>query len=726
MIAEVIVDISNSDVDKVFDYIATDGVMPGHRVLVPFGRQRPEGVVLKLKERPDTNHTLRAIERILDPEPLILPEFLELAEFMRKKNLRYADCFRLFMPARLRGGSIRELKRNYLFINSERDFESEYAKLSVRAVAQRALFKELSAGALRESEVLERYSAAAVKALIDKNLIIKKALRTLRVPGGMNISAEKHVLTAAQQAVAEAIEKGNGTFLLHGVTGSGKTEVYMHVIEKALESGKTAIMLVPEISLTPQMLGLFRARFGDGVAILHSGLSDGERTDEWTRLRTGEAKVALGARSAIFAPLQNVGAIIVDEEHDSSYISDSNPRYFTSDIAEFRAKYNGAKLIFGSATPSVESYYKAVKGEYTLLEMPERVGNAKLPILETVDMREEIKSGNTGMFSARLIREVRSALEGHNQVMLFLNRRGYASFLRCRQCGYVPKCPDCDVSLTYHKEDNTLRCHYCGAKYKSIDVCPICGYDDLKEGKTGTEKLEEETKRLFPEARVLRMDNDTTRKRDAYVDILTKFRRREADILVGTQMIAKGHDFKDVTLVGIIDADIALYYSDYRSAERTFQLITQVAGRAGRAEKEGKVVMQTYSPNHYVYKYAKSYDYKGFFRNEIRARELTKYPPFTKIIRMLSLSESERDAGNAARGMAQQIAAMRQKGSPILRIQVMQSAIKRIRAYYRYQVVVWIESSGEEAVCPALYELGRKYSTGGVSVFAEINPQQML
>ena len=514
MIAEVIVDISNSDVDKVFDYIATDGVMPGHRVLVPFGRQRPEGVVLKLKERPDTNHTLRAIERILDPEPLIIPEFLELAEFMRKKNLRYADCFRLFMPARLRGGSIRELKRNYLFINSERDFESEYAKLSVRAVAQRALFKELSAGALRESEVLERYSAAAVKALIDKNLIIKKALRTLRVPGGMNISAEKHVLTAAQHAVADAIEKGNGTFLLHGVTGSGKTEVYMHVIEKALESGKTAIMLVPEISLTPQMLGLFRARFGDGVAILHSGLSDGERTDEWTRLRTSEAKVALGARSAIFAPLQNVGAIIVDEEHDSSYISDSNPRYFTSDIAEFRAKYNGAKLIFGSATPSVESYYKAVKGEYTLLEMPERVGNAKLPILETVDMREEIKSGNTGMFSARLIREVRSALEGHNQVMLFLNRRGYASFLRCRQCGYVPKCPDCDVSLTYHKEDNTLRCHYCGAKYKSIDVCPICGYDDLKEGKTGTEKLEEETKRLFPEARVLRMDNDTTRKRD--------------------------------------------------------------------------------------------------------------------------------------------------------------------------------------------------------------------
>ena len=726
MIAEVIVDISNSDVDKVYDYLAADGVLPGHRVLVPFGRQKLEGVVIKLKEKPDTSHALKSIERVLDPEPLILPEFLELAEFMRKKNLRYADCFRLFMPSRLRGGAIRELKRNYLFLNPEIDFESVYSDVPARAAAQRALLKELSGGALRESEAMERYSSSVVKALIVKELIIKKPIRTFRAPGGMKIAAEKPVLTSAQQKVADAVIGGEGVFLLHGVTGSGKTEVYMYVIEKALEAGKTAIMLVPEISLTPQMLGLFRARFGDGVAILHSGLSDGERTDEWTRLRNGEARVALGARSAIFAPLSDVGAIIVDEEHDSSYISDSNPRYFTSEVAEFRAAYNGAKLIFGSATPSVESYFKAVNGRYRLLEMPERVGNAKLPILETVDMREEIKSGNTGMFSARLIREIGKALAEKNQVMLFLNRRGYASFLRCRQCGYVPKCPDCDVSLTYHKEDNTLRCHYCGAKFKSIDVCPLCGYDDLKEGKTGTEKLEEETKRLFPDARVLRMDNDTTRKRDAYVDILTKFRRREADILVGTQMIAKGHDFKDVTLVGIIDADIALYYSDYRSAERTFQLITQVAGRAGRAEKEGKVVMQTFSPNHYVYKYAKSYDYKGFFRNEIRARELTKYPPFTKIIRLLSLSENEREASSAARSMAEEIASLKKNGAAVLRIQVMQSAIKRIRAYYRYQVVVWIDADGEYAVCPALYEIGRKHSHGGVSVFAEINPQQML
>ena len=500
----------------------------------------------------------------------------------------------------------------------------------------------------------------------------------------------------------------------------------MRVIEDALGRGKTAIMLVPEIALTPQMLGIFRARFGSTVSIQHSGLSDGERFDEWMRLRRGEAKVALGARSAIFAPLKDVGVIIMDEEHDSSYISESNPRYFTSEIAEFRAKYNGAKLVLGSATPSVESYYKALNGEYVLVEMPERVNARELPLIETVDMREEIRKGNLGLFSSRLVREIDLALKEKNQVMLFLNRRGYASFLRCRNCGFVPKCPDCDVSLTYHIEDDTLRCHYCGARFKSIDACPKCGYTDLKEGKTGTEKLEEETKRIFPDARVIRMDNDTTRLRDAYTDILTKFSSGEADILVGTQMIAKGHDFKDVTLVGIIDADIALYYSDYRSAERTFQLITQVSGRAGRADKAGKVVMQTYSPNHYVYRFAKSYDYRGFYDNEIRARELTKYPPFTKIVRLLVLSDAEELARSGARSLAAEVVTLKNERAGIMRVQVMQSAIKRLKSYYRYQVVIWIDCDAEDEICPLLYAAAGRASTGKVSVFTEINPQQML
>ena len=727
MIAEVIVDISNSDVDKVFDYIAPEGIAPGDRVVVPFGRQKLEGYVLRLKENPTTSHALKSIERALDDEPLILPEFIKLAEFMRGKNLRYADCFRLFIPNKLRGGRIRELYRNYLFLNGALDFEKEYGAITQKAKARRALYKEIyEVKSVAERDVLQRYSASTVNALIESGLIYKESVAEARTPSGMKVSGDKPVLTPKQRETVDKIVSGSGTFLLHGVTGSGKTEVYMRVIEDALNKGKTAIMLVPEIALTPQMLGIFRARFGSVVSIQHSSLSDGERYDEWMKLRRGEAKVALGARSAVFAPLKDVGVVILDEEHDSSYISESNPRYFTCEVAAFRARYNGAKLILGSATPSVESYYKALKGEYTLLEMSGRVNEKELPLLETVDMREEIRRGNLGLFSTALIREIETALKEKNQVMLFLNRRGYASFLRCRNCGFVPRCPDCDVSLTYHMEDDTLRCHYCGARFRSIDACPKCGYTDLKEGKTGTEKLEEETKRLFPEARVLRMDNDTTRLRDAYTDILTKFASKEADILVGTQMIAKGHDFKDVTLVGIIDADIALYYSDYRSAERTFQLITQVAGRAGRAEKAGKVIMQTYSPNHYVYKFAKKYDYRGFYDNEIRARELTKYPPFTKIVRLLALSETESAASNAARSLAAEVVGLKNGTAGILRVQVMQSAIKRLRSYYRYQVVIWIDCNAEDEICPALYAFARKASSGKVTVFAEVNPQQML
>lgn len=727
MIAEVVVDISSSDVDKVFDYIADGSVSAGDRVLVPFGRQKLEGVVVGLKENPTTSHTLKAIEKRLDPEPLILPEFIALTEFMRKKNLRYADCFRLFIPGKLRGGRVRELLRNHLFANLDKDFGKEYESIPLRAKAQRALYKELyEAKSLPERVVLEKYASSTIKALTEAGLIFKEAVGESRIPVSMSVKGNRPVLTKAQQAVADKILSSDGTFLLHGVTGSGKTEVYMRVIEDALGRGKTAIMLVPEIALTPQMLGIFRARFGSTVSIQHSGLSDGERFDEWMRLRRGEAKVALGARSAIFAPLKDVGVIIMDEEHDSSYISESNPRYFTSEIAEFRAKYNGAKLVLGSATPSVESYYKALNGEYVLVEMPERVNARELPLIETVDMREEIRKGNLGLFSSRLVREIDSALKEKNQVMLFLNRRGYASFLRCRNCGFVPKCPDCDVSLTYHIEDDTLRCHYCGARFKSIDACPKCGYTDLKEGKTGTEKLEEETKRIFPDARVIRMDNDTTRLRDAYTDILTKFSSGEADILVGTQMIAKGHDFKDVTLVGIIDADIALYYSDYRSAERTFQLITQVSGRAGRADKAGKVVMQTYSPNHYVYRFAKSYDYRGFYDNEIRARELTKYPPFTKIVRLLVLSDAEELARSGARSLAAEVVTLKNERAGIMRVQVMQSAIKRLKSYYRYQVVIWIDCDAEDEICPLLYAAAGRASTGKVSVFTEINPQQML
>ena len=393
--------------------------------------------------------------------------------------------------------------------------------------------------------------------------------------------------TPAQIKVLNEI-KESGTYLLHGVTGSGKTEVYMTVIERMIENGKTAIMLVPEISLTPQVLGVFKKRFGDMVAILHSKLSAGERFDEWTRLNSGEAKIAVGPRSAIFAPLQNIGVIIIDEEHDESYISESNPRYNTIEVAKFRASQNNCALILGSATPSIETYYKTQTGEIKLLELPTRVNGRDMPKIEIVDMLGEIRNGNAGIFSNRLLNELNNCIINKKQAMLFLNRRGYTSFMMCRDCGYVARCSDCDVSLVYHKAEGKLKCHYCGKRFKALTVCPECGSSHIREGAIGTEQVCEELRKIFPEIKVLRMDNDTTRNKDAHLRILSEFNKTKPAVLVGTQMIAKGHDFEDVVLVGIIDADQSLYQSHYKSAERTFALLTQVSGRAGRSKAEGK------------------------------------------------------------------------------------------------------------------------------------------
>ena len=728
MFYEVIVDISNSEIDKVFDYHAPFSVEVGHRVLVPFGRRQVEGFVVRKKESSTCRYDIKDIIMKLDEYPVILPEMLELARFMASKNLRMIDCLRLFIPSKLRGGRVKVLKKNYVVYNDEIALEDALSMLPKSAKAQRAIAIRLEKSKIElESEINSEYSPSVVKALMERGILKRVSLEENRTPDSLKKENKVVTLTSEQQNAVDTITNGApGTYLIHGVTGSGKTEIYMNLIEKVLSEGKTAIMLVPEISLTPQMHGLFRARFGDNVSVLHSGLSDGERYDEWRRLLLGEAKVALGARSAIFAPLKDVGVIIIDEEHDNSYVSESNPRYFTSEVAEYRSKYNSAKLILGSATPSLESYHKATSGEYNLITLKHRVNKRNLPTLETVDMRDEIRAGNLGIFSARLISALEQTLKDGNQAMLFLNRRGYASFKRCKSCGFVPKCPNCDVSLTYHQEDNSLRCHYCGAKYRSITKCPKCGYEDLKEGKTGTEKVVDEVKRLFPEARVLRMDNDTTKTKDSYVEILSEFGEGKADVLVGTQMIAKGHDFKNVTLVGIIDADLSLYYSDYRSAERTFQLITQVAGRAGREQKAGQVIMQTYSPRHYVYGYAKEYDYEGFFKKEINSREITKYPPFTKIVRLLVLAEELEDARIGADKLTQKLAQLKMNVEGMRNLQKMPAPLKRLRNYYRYQVVMWLDIDKEEELMSHIYKIANEGNTDKVTVFTEINPQQML
>ncbi len=728
MFYEVIVDISNLEIDKVFDYHAPFSVEVGHRVLVPFGRRQVEGFVVAKKEVSNCRYDIKDIIMKLDEYPVILPEMLELARFMATKNLRLIDCLRLFIPSKLRGGRVKVLKKNYLSYNTELSLEDALNLLPKSAKAQRTIVIRMHRdGTVGETELNSEYSPTSVKALVERGILIRLTQEESRTPDSLKRDNKVVALTYEQQDAVDTIMNGeSGTYLIHGVTGSGKTEIYMNVIERVLKEGKTAIMLVPEISLTPQMHGLFRARFGDDVSVLHSGLSDGERYDEWRNLLLGKTRVALGARSAVFAPLKNLGVIIIDEEHDNSYVSESNPRYFTSEVAEFRSKFNGAKLILGSATPALDTYHLAMQGQYKLITLKNRVNQRQLPAIETVDMRDEIRMGNMGVFSAPLISALEQTLNDGNQAMLFLNRRGYASFKRCKSCGFVPKCPNCDVSLTYHQEDNTLRCHYCGAKYRTITKCPKCGYEDLKEGKTGTEKVVEEVKRLFPQARVLRMDNDTTKTKDSYVEILSEFGDGKADVLVGTQMIAKGHDFKNVTLVGIIDADLSLYYSDYRSAERTFQLITQVAGRAGREQKAGQIIMQTYSPRHYVYGFAKAYDYEGFYKKEINSRELTKYPPYTKIVRLLVLAEDIEDARNSADRLMSRLVTLKNKMSGMRNLQKMSAPLKRLRNFYRYQVVIWLDIDKEDELMPYIYQIANEGNTDKVTVFTEINPQQML
>ena len=542
-----------------------------------------------------------------------------------------------------------------------------------------------------------------------------------------SVQDKKVSLLPSQQKAVDSVLQGEGTFLLHGVTGSGKTEVYMHLISETVKSGKSAIMLVPEISLTPQIFKLFKSRFGQSVAIIHSGLTEGQRFDEWQRIFSGDAKVVIGARSAIFAPVQNTGIIIIDEEHDGSYVSESNPRYDTFGVASQRAMLSNAKLLLGSATPSISTYTLAKNGKINYLSMPERVNGKRLPEMQIVDMSRELREGNRGVFSRQLIQSLTECMESGKQAILFINRRGFSSFLMCRECGYVPKCTDCDVTLTYHKEENVMKCHYCAKRYKALDVCPNCGSKTIRQGRPGTEQIVSELQKLFPDVGIVRMDNDTVSGKDSHHKILSSFSEGKARILVGTQMIAKGHDFPNVTLVGILDADLSLYLSDYMSTERTFQLITQVAGRAGRASDTGKVVLQTYTPKHYVYRYCSNYDYDGFFEKEANLRLVSKYPPYSKIVRLMFTSEDEEKARESAKeGYKNLKAYQSQNQAEFIYLGAMKSPIKKIQKKFRYQIIARLNlTPNTDKVMSETYKIMDNARKSGVSVFAEINPSNM-
>ena len=540
-----------------------------------------------------------------------------------------------------------------------------------------------------------------------------------------NKDVQKNLTVEQSMAIKEIEESEENLILLKGVTGSGKTEVYMRIVEKTLEEGKSAIVLVPEIALTPQMIERFKGRFGSNVALFHSKLSDGERFDEWYRVKEGKASLIIGARSAIFLPAKNLGLIIIDEEHENTYKSDQNPKYQTKEVAEYIAKLKGCKVILGSATPTIESYYRAISGEMKLVELNHRVDNKPMPKMMLVDMREELRSGNKSLFSRRLYASMKEKLEKGEQIILFLNRRGFSTFVSCRSCGYVFHCEDCDISMTYHK-NGFLVCHYCGKTKKQPNLCPKCGSKYVKFFGAGTERVEEEVRRYFKNARILRMDVDTTRAKDSHEKIYNAFKAREADILIGTQMVSKGLDFPNVTLVGILAADMSLNLPDYRAAERSFQIITQVAGRAGRGDKEGEVIVQTYTPEHYSLQYAKKYDYENFYEKEFTIRAMMGYPPFGRILLINGSGKNEDELRKQMIYLGEKVKEKAEEFGGLEVLGPTPCIIYRIKENYRWQIIIKGEFSSKfsKSIKDILYDKANNVYND-IRVSMDINPNSL-
>ena len=590
------------------------------------------------------------------------------------------------------------LKKEYRHSSSVSEKKINGIQLNVTPDAAHQLAADIRHKAPKQAEMLEilcenervalsdlvrfaNSSAQAAKALIKKGICREIQLKVDRNPYRNRIfpKTEKLSPTPEQEKaiseITEAVNRADGNaYLLHGVTGSGKTEVFMQAIEYAVSIGKTAVMLVPEISLTPQMVSRFMSRFQSRIA-------------QWKRIKDGKADIVIGARSAIFTPLKNIGIIIMDEEHSDTYKSEMSPRYHAREVAQFRAKESGAALILASATPSIETYFKAVSGEYTLLNMKQRYNQNKMPEISIVDMRSELAHGNTSMLSGKLYKEIEANLERGEQTILFMNRRGFSSFVSCRTCGFVPQCPNCNISLTYHKFGNNLKCHYCGYEQQGYTICPECGSRYIRYFGGGTQRVEEEIKRLFPNATTIRMDMDTTGAKNSHEKILKTFERDKIDILIGTQMVAKGLDFENVTLVGVITADTMLHIHDFRSGERTFAMLEQVSGRAGRGKREGRAVIQTYTPEHEAVALVKTHDYNSFYDIEIAERNMMWYPPFCKIISVQFSGSDEAKTADTARRFKDEVGDVALLDQRVQLLGPVPAYISKIKNKYRYQII---------------------------------------
>ena len=642
MQAKVLIEIKAKSMDNAFTYNIPDNLINdikvGYKVIVPFGNRMLEGFVINIGNF-NTDYQLKDIKSVVGS--VLTEELIELGKYMSKKTLaNLISCYQTMLPKALKASFKTNINKKYetyvTLIDNDYIGKSDAQKSIIDALNKTNLKKDLT-----------KISLSAYNTLLKNSVIKEEKKEVYRINDNPISVSNKVKLTIEQQRVVDTILENKNSFipyLIHGVTGSGKTEVYMNIIEDIIKDKET-IVLVPEISLTPQFVSIFKSRFGDKVAIMHSGLSDGERYDEYRKIKEGKVKIAIGARSCIFSPFKNLGLIIIDEEHTDTYKQDNNPRYDAIDIALRRGKYNNIPVILGSATPSIESYTRAKLNIYKLLELPNRI-NKTLPTVELVDMKDEIRLGNK-IISSKLKSCINECLEKNEQVILLLNRRGYSTTVTCSDCGYVMKCPNCDIPLTYHKKYNKMNCHYCDYSTYKVNICPNCNSKNITSFGLGTEKLQEELESMF-KTKVLRMDIDTTSRKGTHEKILKSFRNKEASILVGTQMIAKGLDFEDVTLVGVVNGDATLNIPDYRSAERTFDLLNQVAGRSGRGNKKGRVIIQGFNLDHYSIKFASQHDYISFYTEEMNIRKKLSYPPYIDLTLIKISSKNYEDAYSEA------------------------------------------------------------------------------
>jgi primosomal protein N' (replication factor Y) len=770
-LAQVIVDVPAMQTDQPFSYLIPPqlAVEIGMRVEVGFGSRHVQGFVVGFETAPEPlPDNLKPIIRVLDLAPVLNQELLALADYMKETTFAFkVTCLQTMLPSVMKADY---QKRLYLSVE-DADVREKYfgdaESLTWEDAEEKGWLKELAV--LREQGIVElRYEVRKnshkqeqlldyLAALPEEELIAVKQMkaedfslanlnqaekkgwlefvavekyrdpyanRNIQQTSALDLNPEQRI--AYEEISKKSADQEHQVFLLEGVTGSGKTEVYLQVIQDVLAQGQTAMMLVPEISLTPQMATRFKARFGSEVAVLHSGLSQGEKYDEWRKLERGEAHVVVGARSAIFAPLENLGVIIIDEEHETSYKQEETPRYHARDLAIWRGRYQQCPVVLGSATPSLESRARGQKGVYRLLKLTERANaQAKLPEVEIVDMREEMQRRLNSSFSEALEDKLRDRLAKGEQSVLLLNRRGYSSFVMCRDCGFVLPCPNCDISLTLHMDTKTMRCHYCGHEEGIPHRCPNCGKDKIRYFGTGTEKVQEELEQLIPEARVLRMDVDTTRRKGAHEKILTAFGDKEADILLGTQMIAKGLDFPNVTLVGVLNADTALNLPDFRSSERTFQLLTQVSGRAGRGEKAGEVIIQTFNPEHYTIQLAQHHDYESFFKQEMQIRHQTDYPPYYYTVKVTISHQEEMRAAQKAFQLAEKL---RQQLSPqSILLGPTPGAILRIKNRYYYQLIIKYKKEPKlKAALEDILQVSQKDQRQGLLIAIDNEPMYFI